>query len=108
MPTVLVGEDETLIRELVAEELEEAGYSVVTAHNAHQAIAILEARQDKQGYIRAGFKYGKRLIGIDGFYRTKPRVFDDIHGAHAHFVVDDENVRHLGYIFGHRAIFLLA
>jgi CheY-like chemotaxis protein len=29
MPTVLVVEDETLIRELVAKELEEAGYSVV-------------------------------------------------------------------------------
>ena len=46
MPTVLVVEDETLIRELVAEELEEAGYSVVVATNADQAIAILEARQD--------------------------------------------------------------
>jgi CheY-like chemotaxis protein len=46
MPTVLVVEDETLVRELVVEELEEAGYSVVVAINADQAIAILEARQD--------------------------------------------------------------
>lgn len=46
MPTVLVVEDETLIRELVAEGLEEAGYSVVVAANADHAIAILEARQD--------------------------------------------------------------
>ena len=46
MPVVLVVEDEILIRELVAEEVEEAGYSVVVAHNADQAIAILEARQD--------------------------------------------------------------
>jgi CheY-like chemotaxis protein len=46
MPTVLVVEDETLITELVAEELEEAGYSVVVATNADQAIAILEALQD--------------------------------------------------------------
>jgi CheY-like chemotaxis protein len=46
MATVLVVEDETLIRELVAEELEEAGYAVIVANNAHQAIAILEARQD--------------------------------------------------------------
>ena len=46
MPTVLVVEDETLIRELVAEELEEAGYTVVIANDADQAIAILEARQD--------------------------------------------------------------
>jgi CheY-like chemotaxis protein len=46
MPTVLVVEDETLIRELVAEELEVAGYTVVIANDADQAIAILEARQD--------------------------------------------------------------
>ena len=45
MPTVLVVEDETLIRELVAEEFEEAGYSVVVATDADQAIAILEARR---------------------------------------------------------------
>ena len=44
MPTVLVVEDETLIRELVAEELEVAGYTVVIANDADQAIAILEAR----------------------------------------------------------------
>jgi CheY-like chemotaxis protein len=43
MATVLVVEDETLIRELVAEELEEVGYAVIVANNAHQAIAILEA-----------------------------------------------------------------
>jgi CheY-like chemotaxis protein len=46
MATVLVVEDETLIRELVAEELEEAGYTVVIATNADKAIAIFEARQD--------------------------------------------------------------
>jgi len=46
MPVVLVVEDETLIRELVAEELEVAGYTVVIANDADQAIAILEARQD--------------------------------------------------------------
>ena len=46
MPTILVVEDETLIRELVAEELEVAGYTIVIANDADQAIAILEARQD--------------------------------------------------------------
>jgi two-component system, response regulator PdtaR len=46
MPVVLVVEDETLIRELVSEELEVAGYTVVIANDADQAIAILEARQD--------------------------------------------------------------
>jgi CheY-like chemotaxis protein len=46
MPTVLVVEDEILIREVVKDELEAAGYSVVTAADADAAIAILEARQD--------------------------------------------------------------
>ena len=46
MPTVLVVEDEILIRELVAEEREVAGYTIVIATDADQAIAILEARQD--------------------------------------------------------------
>lgn len=46
MPVVLIVEDEALIREFVAEELEAAGYTVVIADDADQAIAILEARQD--------------------------------------------------------------
>jgi CheY-like chemotaxis protein len=46
MPTVLVVEDEVLIREVVKEELEDAGYTVIVAEHADAAIAILEARQD--------------------------------------------------------------
>jgi CheY-like chemotaxis protein len=46
MATVLVVEDEILIRELVSEELEEAGFTVITAKDADHAINILEARQD--------------------------------------------------------------
>lgn len=46
MATVLVVEDEILIRELVSHELQEAGFSVVAARTADDAIAILEARQD--------------------------------------------------------------
>jgi two-component system, response regulator PdtaR len=46
MATVLMVEDEALIRLLVSEELQEAGYTVITANDADEAIAILEARQD--------------------------------------------------------------
>ena len=46
MATVLVVEDELLIRELVGEELEQSGYTVVMARTADDAIAVLEARQD--------------------------------------------------------------
>jgi len=46
MATVLVVEDELLIRELVAEELELAGFTALTARDADSAISILEVRQD--------------------------------------------------------------
>lgn len=46
MATVLVVEDEGLIRDLVAEDLQEAGFTVVVAKNADHAIAILEVRRD--------------------------------------------------------------
>lgn len=46
MPIVLVVEDEAMIRQVVKDELEDAGYSVVVASDADAAIAILEARQD--------------------------------------------------------------
>jgi CheY-like chemotaxis protein len=46
MPTVLVVEDEVLIRELVCEELVDAGFGVIQVGTADEAIAVLEARQD--------------------------------------------------------------
>jgi CheY-like chemotaxis protein len=46
MPTVLVVEDEVIIRDMVAEELEDAGFTVVVAANADHAISILENRLD--------------------------------------------------------------
>jgi CheY-like chemotaxis protein len=44
--TVLVVEDELLVRDFLQVELEEAGYDVILADNADTAIAILEARTD--------------------------------------------------------------
>jgi CheY-like chemotaxis protein len=44
--TVLIVEDEILIRDVVQIELEDAGYDVIVANNAEAAIAILEARAD--------------------------------------------------------------
>lgn len=46
MPTVLIVEDEFLIRDMPQEELEDAGYQVVPVSDADHAIRILEARQD--------------------------------------------------------------
>ena len=46
MTTVLIVEDEGLVREVVQIELEDAGYDVIIADCANAAIAILEARTD--------------------------------------------------------------
>ena len=46
MVFVLVVEDEDLIREFVAEDLQEAGYQVLMACNADAAVKLMEARQD--------------------------------------------------------------
>lgn len=46
MPTVLIVEDESLIRDMRKEELEDAGYDVVPVSDADHAIRVLEARQD--------------------------------------------------------------
>jgi CheY-like chemotaxis protein len=46
MATVLVVEDEAIIRDVIAEELEDAGFTVVIAVNADYAISMLENRLD--------------------------------------------------------------
>jgi CheY-like chemotaxis protein len=45
MPTVLVVEDDPLIRDFVSEELVLAGFDVVQVGNADEAIAVLEVHQ---------------------------------------------------------------
>ena len=45
-PVVLIVEDESLLRTSAAEMVADAGYDVVEAGNADEAIAILEARTD--------------------------------------------------------------
>jgi two-component system, response regulator PdtaR len=46
MSIILIVEDETLIRDYLGEILEQAGYRVVPATNADEAIEILESRND--------------------------------------------------------------
>jgi DNA-binding NtrC family response regulator len=41
-PIVLVAEDEAMVRELSVSELQDAGYTVIEAADARQALAILE------------------------------------------------------------------
>ena len=42
-PIILVVEDESLVRQMSADELAEAGYQVLEAGNSQEAIAILES-----------------------------------------------------------------
>jgi two-component system, response regulator PdtaR len=46
MATVLVVEDDFLVRGILELELQEAGYEVIVAGNADAAIALLDARTD--------------------------------------------------------------
>jgi CheY-like chemotaxis protein len=46
MSVILIVEDETLVRFYLGEILEYAGYQVVSAANADEAIEILESRND--------------------------------------------------------------
>lgn len=45
-PVILIVEDEVLIRLHAAEIVQDAGFDVIEASNADEAIAILEARRD--------------------------------------------------------------
>lgn len=42
-PTVLIVEDEALVRDIAADEFAEAGYAVVTADDDRSALAVLES-----------------------------------------------------------------
>jgi CheY-like chemotaxis protein len=50
-PSILIVEDEPLVRLCAVQTIEDAGYEVIEAANADEAIAILESRED----IRAIF-----------------------------------------------------
>lgn len=45
-PLVLIVEDEPLVREIAAAAIQDAGYEVVEAANAHEAVDILRTRAD--------------------------------------------------------------
>ena len=47
MPLILLVEDEDLIREMLVEVLEEAGYSTLTAADADKAVRLIEENGDE-------------------------------------------------------------
>src|SRR5664280_1475281 len=73
-PVVLIVEDEFLLRMNAAEMISDAGFNVVEAGNADEAIAILEARPDihvvftdfQMPGSMDGLKSSPDLLGADG------------------------------------------
>ncbi len=45
-PVILIAEDEVLVRMLIADVLQDAGYKIIEAANATEALRVLEARPD--------------------------------------------------------------
>jgi CheY-like chemotaxis protein len=75
-PAVLVVEDESLVRMYAVDVLEDAGYEVIEAANAQQALAQLDARPD----IEVMFTDINMPGDMDGFalarevYRRRPHI----------------------------------
>lgn len=61
MPTILVVEDEWLVRDVVARELEDAGYTVLESDSAERALEVLREREVDLLFTDI------RLPGIDGW-----------------------------------------
>ncbi len=74
LPTILVVEDEALVRDLLVTELQEAGYQVVSTDTGEKALAILRDRKQDIDWLFTDI----RLPGvIDGW-----RVADEFRLNH--------------------------
>jgi two-component system, response regulator PdtaR len=61
-PTILVAEDDELLRLHASELLEESGYTVVEADSAEEALKVMETRKD----VRMLFTDIQMPLGCDG------------------------------------------
>src|SRR3546814_4145429 len=74
---ILVVEDETLIEEIVVSGLEDAGYTVVAAHTAEEAIAQLEKGDPVIRAIVTDVNFApEKLTGWDVARRARERTAD--------------------------------
>ena len=76
-PVVLVVEDEPLVRMTAADELDEAGFLVLEAKNADEAIAVLEAHADEVQVLFTDVDMPGSMNGMDlaeQVYRRWPHV----------------------------------
>ncbi len=71
-------------------------------HGVSQLQSVHAARHlnigEQQIDVRAGLQNGDCLVGVHGFNGSKSGILHNIDRAHSqyHFVLDDENVGHLG------------
>jgi CheY-like chemotaxis protein len=61
-PTILVTEDDGLVRLFASDLLEESGYTVLEADSAEEALKVMEKRKD----VRLLFTDIEMPLGIDG------------------------------------------
>ncbi len=57
---ILVAEDEVLVRMLIADLVQEAGFRVIEAANALEALRVLEARPDVHVLVTGGLDCVRR------------------------------------------------
>jgi CheY-like chemotaxis protein len=63
-PTVLVVEDEVLIRMMIADELRNAGYSVIEAANAHEAAEVLSSGKAEVALVLSDVRMPGSMDGV--------------------------------------------
>jgi CheY-like chemotaxis protein len=74
--TVLVVDDEDLVRALMEDSLEEAGFTVETATSAAQAISMLEAAGANYKALVTDVNLGAKLTGWDVGKRARELMHD--------------------------------
>ena len=85
-PTILVTEDDELLRLIACELLEDHGYAVVEADNAEEALKVLEKRKD----VRVLFTDIQMPPGCDGLELAR-----EVHNRwpKVHFVITSGQVQ---------------
>ena len=85
-PMVLLVEDEPLVRMTAADELDEAGFLVLEAKDADEALALLEARSDEVQVLFTDVDMPGSMDGMalaERVYRRWPHVLLLISSGHA-------------------------
>jgi CheY-like chemotaxis protein len=75
-PKILLVEDEVLIQEILLAQLEEAGFDIVIANDANQAIAELDAGADRFKAVVTDIKLKEGLDGWEVARHVREHVPD--------------------------------